>query len=48
MDWFWKLEVYELYVTVTEVICELNIMVINLLSLDLNTNNRMKLRIPVL
>lgn len=31
-----------------KVICELNIMVINLLSLDLKSNNMMKLRIPIL
>lgn len=40
-------EVYKLDVTATRGYLWLNIIVINLLSLDLNTNNTMKWRIPV-
>lgn len=49
MECFWKLWKFMSWMLLLhKVICELNIMVINLLSLDLNSNNMMKLRIPIL
>lgn len=49
MECFWKLWKFMSWMLLLQkVIFELNIMVINLLSLDLNTNNMMKLRIHII
>lgn len=48
VECFWKLWKFISWMLLLQkVICELNRILINLLSLDLNTNNTMKLRIPV-